>query len=190
MPPANGQNGPSAVAGVYATALLSLAEPTGSAEAILEQFEQVAAALEAQPEFRELLHSPIVPANRKLASLDRAFRGRVEDAACDALLVIARRGRIALLPQIVAAMRRQLSRRHGRVAVQVTTAVPMDEPTRQTVERQLRAMLGREPEITPRVDAAMVGGLSLRIGDTVIDASIRGQLDRLRRVLRRGPVKA
>jgi F-type H+-transporting ATPase subunit delta len=127
----------------------------------------------------EMLSSPHLRAAERAETVDRIFRERVSDPVAGLLGVLARNGRLTLLPAVADAFRQVLDERAGRVEVLVTTAVPMDDATRQTVTRQVTEMLGREPVLRCVVDGGIVGGMVLQIGDRVYDASVTGELKRM-----------
>ncbi len=173
------------VARQYAEAIHGLAAPAGQAEAVLEELRAVADLLAGQPELGEMLASPIVPEARKLAVIERIFTDRLSELAFDALRVIARRGRMGILPAIVRALAQQLNRQQGAFDVEVTTAVPLDEATRWHVLERVRGMVAGEPILHERVDGAILGGLIIRVGDRVLDASVRRELEGYDKQLRR-----
>lgn len=175
-----GQERSDAVAQAYADALLPLAIDADALEAIDAELAAVADLLAAEPQWAELLAAPWCTDDHKCRAVEQALRGRLSDLAVDALLVIVRRGRAALVGQIAAAFRQRVREAEGGVEVEVITAVEMDNPTREIVARGVFEALGRRPTLKTRVDPTIIGGLVLRVGDTITDASIRRQLERLR----------
>jgi F-type H+-transporting ATPase subunit delta len=175
----------SAVADQYAQAILPLAREAGGEEDILDELGHVETMLREHGQFFQLVESGLLPGPQLQALLERAFRGRVSDLTCNTLLVIARHKRLGRLGTIVQASRQLFERQRGRVPVQVITAVPLDEATRAAVTETIAAMLGREPVLDVRVDGRVLGGLEVRVGDEVYDATVAGELDRLKASLLR-----
>jgi F-type H+-transporting ATPase subunit delta len=177
-----------AVARVYALALLALAEEQGRGEEVGEELAALAAVVTSDETSRAFLASPLVSEEERRTALETAFRGRLQDLTVDVLQVMNRKRRLAVVPALALAYRRELDRRRGRVDVDVASAVPLSESLRERLHAALAAMTGREPVLHERVDAELVAGLRLAIGDRKIDGSVAARLRRLDlRLLERAP---
>lgn len=174
-----------AVAKVYAEALVPLAREAGLLADVLAELAQVSALLGEVDGFAEWCDSPCVPLDRKLAVFRRAFGGNVGDLTFDSLMVIARHGRMGFLPAIVSAFCKRVQDEQGTVPVRVTSAVALDESARAAVAAVLAERLGATPALDLRVDESILGGLIARVGDEVIDVSVRNELDQMRTTLAR-----
>ncbi len=174
-----------AVGQIYADALFGLAEEAGVAAETLAELERVAELLKAEPDFRELFASPLVPLDRKEATVERAFRGRVGELTCDALMVITRHGRMGAMAAIAGAFGAHLRRARRQIEVRVTSAAPLDEATREAMVADLSARLSATPLVTEYVDPAILGGLVVQVGDEVIDLSVRCELEQIQKSLSR-----
>jgi F-type H+-transporting ATPase subunit delta len=171
-----------AVADVYVQALLGLADDS-RAEELAAELEGLAAVLGASEGAADLLGA----ATSKAARTDwvqRVFHDRCSDTLESLLAVMARKGRLALLPLVARRFRAALNTREGRVEATVISARPLDETHRRALTDTLRKVTGAEPMLRTRVDPSLVGGLKVRVGDREYDGSLAGQLKRLRRRLR------
>jgi F-type H+-transporting ATPase subunit delta len=88
-----------------------------------------------------------------------------------------------LVPEIATQFRRLLNEYRGIAVAQVTTAVPIDDRQKAVIASRLGRRLGKTVTLEERVDPSILGGVIAQVGDTVIDGSIRGRLERLRRTL-------
>ncbi len=177
-----------AVARVYAFALLGLAEERGLADQVGAELEGLAQGVSSDRTLAGFLASPLVGEGERRAVLEKALRGGLEDLTVDALQVMSRKGRLALVPALAVSYRRELDRRRGRVDVAVASAVPLSPSLRARLQATLARVTGREPVLRERVDADLVAGLRLAIGDRQIDGSIAARLRRLdSRLLERAP---
>ncbi len=177
-----------AVARVYAFALLGLVEESGLADTVGGELEALAREVSSDRVVAGFLASPLVGEGERRAVLEKALRGRLQDLTVDALQVMNRKGRLALVPALAVSYRRELDRRRGRVDVDVASAVPLSPALRERLQTTLARATGREPVLRERVEADLVGGLRLAIGDRKIDGSIAAQLRRLdSRLLERAP---
>jgi F-type H+-transporting ATPase subunit delta len=132
-------------------------------------------------ELRNVLLSPAVPAARKRAVVGR-FAGelRVSRLVRNFLFVLIDRRRIAMLSDVRAAFEAELDSRLGIVRANVSTAMPVDDAQRRDVESSLARLTGKQVRAEFDVNPALIGGAVVRIGTTIYDGSIRGQLETLR----------
>ncbi|GIW87799.1 MAG: ATP synthase subunit delta [Isosphaeraceae bacterium] len=168
----------------YAEALLNVADRQGKAEAIVEELEEFQEdVLDAHPRLADILRSPTLGVSEKDGVLVRLLEGRADELTVRFLRLLNRNGRLELLGTILRQARELLNRRRKRRAVRVTSAVELSEDQRRELEARLREQMGTEPVVEYEVDPALLGGLVVRVGDVLYDASVRGQLKRLRRRL-------
>jgi F-type H+-transporting ATPase subunit delta len=166
---------------IYARALLGATEPRQQSEAVTAELESlVDDVLRLHPRLEATLASPRIAPPEKAALLDRILGGRASPTLLTFLKVVCRHGRLDCLRQIRRAAREELNRLRNRVTVQIITATPLATPLRQRIIDRLQAKLGREVELQCEVDAETLGGLVVRVGDTVFDASVANRLARLK----------
>ena len=172
---------------VYATSLLELAEAAGGDEKIAETGEQLAAVVEivhSDPQFAEFLRSPIVKRSSRGDSIRRMLDGQVSDLLLRFLLVLNDKGRLGRLADVSAAFEEILNERFGKVEVDVFTVDGrLDDAQVGLLAGKIRSKLGKEPVFHQYKDPSLIGGLVLRVGDQLIDGSVRGRLRGLRESL-------
>jgi F-type H+-transporting ATPase subunit delta len=165
----------------YAEAAFGVARRDGALDAWLGALDR-AAALFSDRLAEEYLTNPTVPPERKRAILAEALPG-VPPNVANFLALLARRDRLALVPEIAAAFRRLVNEQRGIEVAQVTTAIPLDERQRSSIAARLAARTGKQITLETHVDPSILGGVVAQIGDDVIDGSVRGRLERIRRAL-------
>jgi F-type H+-transporting ATPase subunit delta len=170
-----------AVARRYAQAYFDLAQEAGAIDAWGRELERVDEALE-DPEVSRALANPRLRGEQRSRLIEALLRGTMPQAA-NLVRLLLEHGRIAALPQVVAHYRRLADRASGVVRAEVVTAVPVDETLTARIKRALSERLGGAVETTVRQDPGILGGLVVRIGDRVIDASVRTRLQQLRAAL-------
>jgi F-type H+-transporting ATPase subunit delta len=169
------------IAGSYAKAYLNAAQKAGQLDAQVAEFEEfVRDVLNGFPEFDRLLASSLVKHEERLAMLERVFAGRASDLLLDFLKVLSGHDRLNLLREIYRQLRAQYNVLRGRVQVRVSTATPLEPADAEELLPALRTLFKGEPEVEAVVDPALIGGVVLRIGDTVYDGSVARQLEQLR----------
>jgi len=170
----------------YALALFNLADETGvlsAVEADLKAFEDLRVQ---SPELRTLLVSPRFTAEDKARGLAAiADRAGFNDTTRKFLGVVSGNGRAAALAAIVQAFKSLAASRRGVVSAQVVTAAPMTAAQSKALSEGLRQALGKDPEIETRVDPAILGGVKVRVGSRLYDASLKSKLDSLKFALKR-----
>ncbi len=170
-----------AVAAVYAEALLGAAEKTGDADKLVEEFDSlVKDVLDRFPKLEAVWGSALVSHDEKLSLIDRVLGKRASPTMLHFLKVVARHGRLDILRPIHRQIRTLYNQRRGLVTVRVTTATPISDDLAAHIVRSLRSLTGGEPVLERVVDPQVIGGIVLKVGDTVYDGSIANQLERLR----------
>jgi F-type H+-transporting ATPase subunit delta len=155
----------------------------GRADATLDAWERDMARIGVtmrHPQLRRLLQHPAIPFAEKERVL-RAVMGRgVAPAAVNLVLLMVRRGRPGAIEPMIARFAELLRRERGIALAQVRTALPLDDIQRAEIAARLRALTGAEIEMDETVDPDLIGGVAVRIGDRLYDASVRSRLERLR----------
>jgi F-type H+-transporting ATPase subunit delta len=176
-----------AVARVYAQSLLELADAAGGDEKIVETGGELGAITEmirGDAEVAEFLRSPIIDSEKRAEALRRIFEGRVSDLVLRFMLVLNGKGRLGEFGAMTSAFDQLVNERMGRVEVDVMTVDGSLDPDQLALlGEKVKAKLGKEPVFHQYADDSLIGGLVLRVGDQLIDGSVRGQLRRMREEL-------
>lgn len=169
-----------AIARVYADALLD-AVPADQHLAVIEELQSfVQVVLPAHPGYQRLLVSAAVGRDDKLRLISNVVSGRGSDLFTNFLKVLAKHDRLDLLPVICRQVGLQYEIRTGKRRVQVTTAHAVSEETAQAIQQSLAQTLDYTPIVELAVDPSLLGGMRIRVGDTVYDGSLRARLKQLR----------
>jgi F-type H+-transporting ATPase subunit delta len=167
---------------VYAKAVLGAAAKADQTQEVVEELDAlVSEVFEKLPKLEATLAAPRVPLEAKYRILDRAFAGRMTDLLLRFLKVLCRHRRLDCLRVINRAVREQYHEVLGCIDVQVRTAQPLSVELRAAITARLETMLAKRVNLCESVDPQLIGGLVVRVGDTVYDASVANRLVRLRR---------
>jgi F-type H+-transporting ATPase subunit delta len=169
------------IAGVYAEALLDATEEAGQTAAVLDQLDSlVADVFDGYPPLERILASGMVSSEEKSRILDRVLGAQALPVLLRFLKVVSRRGRLGLVRAIHRQAHTLYREKLGQVAVEVTTAAPFGEAAADRLRRALRRLVDGEPVLERRVQPELIGGMVVRVGDTIYDASVARQLETMR----------
>lgn len=184
MPLHEGQ--PDAVARLYAASLFEVANDKGgqdTIEALGAQLGEIVEMARADARFAEFLSSRILATKDRAKSIRAILDGKADPMVVNLLLVLNDKDRLGHLGVIARAYDEIVQEKFGRVEVDVITAAPVDDDQLNALKAKLQARLGKEPVLHRYHDASMIGGLKLRVGDQLFDASIDTRLRRMRQRL-------
>ena len=181
---------PVTVARSYADALLELALLDDDTERYAGAIHELAGWMRREPRFARFLETPRIRVSEKKAALREALKGSVPERFLRFLYVVLDKGRQRLIPQVASEFTDLVDERLGRVHAEITLAAPADDDLKKRLQAAIERRDGRA--VLPRyvVDPEILGGLILRIGDRVLDASLRRRLWGLRKMLLRGDAAA
>ncbi|MEL7497946.1 MAG: ATP synthase F1 subunit delta [Planctomycetota bacterium] len=166
---------------VYAKALLAVGNESGSVDLLVDQLGDVSEVVSGLPSFQAALESPRIDASAKVDLVEKAFGGKIDQALMNFLKVLARKNRFSCLAAASRSAVRLRDVAAGRVQAVLTTASEVDDSVRDRIAQRLSKVLGQEVSLTSNVDPAVIGGMVIRVGDTVYDGSVVNQLSQVRR---------
>ena len=165
---------------VYGEALFDLAVEQNCMDAWAEQIKATELAFAENPEFLELLTHPKITKEEKLAVVEAVFKERVDDAVTGLLTVIVEKGRCAEIPAVFTNFLEKV-REYRKIGVaSVVSATELTQEQKKRIEDKLLAQTKYESfEMQYSTDASLIGGMVIRIGDRVVDASIKSKIERM-----------
>jgi F-type H+-transporting ATPase subunit delta len=173
----------------YAGALMLLTAGSKKPQAVAEELMTVKTAIETSRELRLLLGSPIIRAEKKKEILTAIFKKKIDEVVRGYLLEIVEKGREKYLPDILTQYFELRDDQMGIVRVAVSTSVDFSPKQKKELEKQLEQFTKKKVSIVFSLDTALKGGFIARVGDTVLDGSIRRQLELLKTRLFEGGLK-
>jgi F-type H+-transporting ATPase subunit delta len=171
------------VARAYAAALSELGREKRQLGAIYDDLRAVLALYEGDAYFRHFFTSPRIDRDVKWNAIRKALDGKVGRPVMGLLRVLVAKGRETAFDNLVRQFERFKDEAENRVHAHLTVAVALDEDARRALVATLERASARTVELHERVDPAVLGGASIRIGDKVIDRTLRTRLAALRRRL-------
>jgi F-type H+-transporting ATPase subunit delta len=168
----------------YAKALLSGAIQASDPAQIERDLASIVAAISDHADLRRIVASPRTPQATRVNIMNALTeRAQVQRPVARLLTMLADRGRLELLPDLLAVYRQRLLAHGNIVEGSVTSATPLAPDTLRALESSLAGLTGKKVVLAASVDPAIIGGVVTRIGSTVYDGSIRTQLAKMRQQL-------
>ena len=166
----------------YARALFDVAlQENADLEGVQRELARFAGLFGAYPELERVLLNPAVPAVRKRALVvDLTTRLKMPPVVSKLLVLLAERDRLILMTDLVSSYTEKLMSHRKIVRAEVTTASPLAPEKAQAIEQRLAQLTGSTVSLGSHVDPSIVGGLVAKVGWTVYDASVTGQLQRMK----------
>ena len=172
------------IATVYARSLYEAATDAGRVEAVRDQIGELADALEGDRDLQVFLFSPYFSSQEKKDGLHKAISD-ADELVANFLDLLVENHRMPALFRIRREIDRMWDEENKRLPVEITSAVELDESTVRQIGDRIAEQTGQRVELTANVDPDVLGGLVVRVGNTVLDASIRHRLDQLRKQVAR-----
>ena len=164
----------------YATALYDIANEQGAMQNFEEQAKAIYDLLLAEPDYLMLLSHPTILVEEKIEMIEKAFNGQVADEFLGLLVLLVKKGRQEFIIDILNTFIDMAKEAAGYIKATVTSAIALKEEQLAQIKADIERNTGKHVEIETCVDKDLIGGLIVRVGDKVVDGSIRGQMDALK----------
>ena len=170
----------------YAQALFDLADETGVLDAVRADLASLRAAWNDSADLRRLATSPVIPSEDQQKGLVAiADAAKFNGVTRNFLGLLGQNGRSRDLPGVIAGFETLYAKHTGLVAAEVVSAQPLDAKQLAAIKAALNKSLGKAPELTARVDPSILGGLKVKVGSKLFDASLKTKLDQMKFALKR-----
>jgi F-type H+-transporting ATPase subunit delta len=163
----------------YAAALFQSAQKVEVVDLVESDLGLITYTMETIPTLSEALVSPLIPASKKREVVTSIFRDKIHEITLFYLYLLIDNRREEVIKQTEFEYIRLANEARGIVAAQVTAAIELTESEMAKLKANLSEQMGKRVDITVTVDPSIIGGLIVRIGDTVMDGSVTGQLEKL-----------
>lgn len=172
------------VAKRYAEALFEVAAEDGNLEQIKEEIQFVSEVFESNPELKTIFVHPRLSKTEKKGMLEELFKGKVSEPVLNLSYITVDKGREGYLSEISKEFTILSNRKQGIVEAKAFTAVPMSEDELNALEERLSGRFNKRVQLSNLIDESVIGGVLLKIGDKVIDGSIRGKMEEIEKELK------
>lgn len=167
----------------YATAVFSLASEKAAVERVGADLASVAEAMASDTATREFFIAPTVDRRMKEQTLTTALTGKLDTVALHTILLLVRKRRESLLPELLVEYRKLQAHARGAEPLTITTARDLPEAELRTMVARLEATYRTKFDVTVHQDPSLIGGVRIMMGDRRIDGTVSGRLEELARTL-------
>ncbi|HEY1449446.1 MAG TPA: ATP synthase F1 subunit delta [Solirubrobacteraceae bacterium] len=173
------------LAEVYARSLFEVARELGKLDELREQLGQFADALDSNRELAVFFFSPYFSTAEKQDALGRILQG-ADDEFVNFLKLLIENHRMPVIFRVRQQFEHMWERENQLLPVDITSAIELDQATTESLGRRIGERAGRKVRLAAHVDPDIIGGVVLRVGNSILDASIRNRLEQLRRQVAQG----
>ncbi len=170
----------SGASGRYASAIFDLAKSSGVLDAVASEFDALGGVLKDSPELADVISSPAYSRDAQgavMASVTQKMGA--SDLTGKFVGLMAQKGRLALLPEAIRGFNVLLAEERGEETAEVISAKPLSEMQRNALAQNLKSSFGKDVKIDASVDPSLLGGLIVKVGSKMVDASLKSKLERL-----------
>ena len=173
------------IADRYASAVFDLAKDGKKLKALETDVDALGAALDDSSDFADLISSPIYGRDAQGAAITAiAKKMELSPVVSNTLALMAQKGRVFVLPQLVEQLREKIAEEKGEVTADVTAAKALTKAQSDKLAKTLKEQIGKTVKINMTVDESLIGGLIVKVGSKMIDTSIRSKLDALQNTMK------
>ena len=173
------------IADRYASAVFDLAKDGKKLKALETDVDALGAALDDSSDFVDLISSPIYGRDAQGAAITAiAKKMELSPVVSNTLALMAQKGRLFVLPQLVEQLREKIAEEKGEVTADVTAAKALTKAQSDKLAKTLKEQIGKTVKINTTVDESLIGGLIVKVGSKMIDTSIRSKLDALQNTMK------
>ncbi|MGA2602850.1 MAG: ATP synthase F1 subunit delta [Verrucomicrobiia bacterium] len=164
----------------YAHALFEMAQPEGVAPRVEEELFRLRELLKKNTDLLEFLKDPNIQHEGKRKALTDLFQGRVHPLVLNMLITLSDQDRAGRVLHVIEEFSARVASATEKISGEVTTVVPIDNATLQRLAAELSRITGKSVQLFQKVDPLILGGAIIKVGDQIIDGSLRRRLDQIK----------
>lgn len=176
------------VAKRYAKALFQLAQEQSLVAEVESKLTQIVSVIENDAKVRAFLSAPNITLAAKIGALKSGFDDKASSFVLNTVSLLIERGREGEIASVLEAYLKVAGEALGRADAFVTSSKPLSEEEKKKLADKFGALLGKSVRVTNVVNPELLGGVTVRVGDTLYDGSLRGKLDRLNKALQNAAI--
>ena len=173
----------------YALALYEIGEQKNRVESILQDLREIVDIIYNNKEFQDVIKHPQISTSRKKEIFSNVFKGKVDDELLSFLILLIEKERILYIDEILIEFERIHLEKNNTVVAQVKTVVPLIEDEKHKLKSKLESIYNKNIIMNEELDATIIGGVYVRVGNDVIDGTIKAKLDDMKKLMLKREVR-
>ncbi len=175
----------SGMAGRYATALFELADETGAIDSVKADLDRLSAMVAESPDLARLVKSPVFTADEQLKAITAILeKAEISGLAGNFVKLVAKNRRLFAIPKMIADYAALVAAKRGETTAKVTVAAPLSDTHLATLKEALAHQTGKDVSLDVTVDPSILGGLIVKLGSRMVDASLKTKLNSIRHAMK------
>lgn len=167
----------------YALALYEVADKKNKVDTYLEDLKQIVYLIKNDKDVQDVIKHPQVSTAKKRKIFNEIFKNKIEDELLAFLLILIDKGRILYLEEKLLEMEKIFLERNNMVSAVVTTVISLNDSQRFRLIEKLQKKYNKKIVLKENIDESIIGGVYIRVGDDVIDGTIKGRVGKIKKVL-------
>lgn len=167
----------------YGTAIYQLAEENNQVETVSKEIAYMKQVLSTEAEFVKVLNHPKVVVEEKISLVESVFKGKISDDVLGLIVLTIRKGRQSHLIDIIDYCEKAIDEHNNILTAMVTSSDKLSKKQQGAMKMRLESLTGKSVNISYEVDASLIGGVVIRIGDRILDNSIKGKISNMSKTL-------
>ena len=167
----------------YALALYTVAEEKGKVEEYLNDLREIVSLMKDDAEFLKVIKHPEISTSRKKDMFINIFKGKIDEELLSFLLILIEKDRILFTEEKLKEMEKIHLERNNTLLVEVRTVIPLQETEKESLRMKLYNMYDKKIIFDEKLDKNIIGGVYIRVGDDVIDGTIKSRLEEMKKLM-------
>jgi len=167
----------------YALALYEVAQEKEKVEEYLNDLREIVLLMKNDVDFLKVIKHPKISTSKKKEMFTRIFKGKIDDGLLSFLLILIKKDRILFLEENLKEMEKIHLERTNTLLAEVKTVIPLVETERENLRLKLSKMYDKKIVFDEKLDKKVIGGVYIRIGDDVIDGTVKSKLDEMKKLM-------
>lgn len=167
----------------YALALYEISEQKDRIDSILQDLREIVDTIYNNKDFEEVIKHPQISTSKKKEIFSNIYKGNIDDELLAFLLLLIEKERILYIDEVLIQFEKINLEKNNTVIAQIKTVVPLTEDERQSLKSKLESMYSKNIIVNEEIDSEIIGGVYVRVGNDVIDGTIKAKLNDMKKLM-------
>lgn len=170
----------------YALALYEVAEKKGKVEEYLKDLREIVELTKTNNDFLQIIKHPQISTSKKKMMFKNIFQGKIDEELLSFLLILIEKDRLLYLEQKLKEMEKIHLEKNNKLIAEVKTVIPLNADEKKALVEKMTKKYNKQIILDEKLDTTLIGGVYVRVGDDVIDGSIKSKLEEMKKIMLKG----